>query len=254
MRLVRIAHRGVARYAQAAGDELRLLGGEDLMVLAPTGETVNPGQAVLLAPAAPGKVVAVGLNYRDHALEMGEALPDEPMLFIKPGTSVIGPGDEIVMPPMSRRVDYEAELAVVVGRKASRIGPDEAPAHILGYTCLNDVTARDLQKKDGQWTRAKSFDTFCPIGPAIETDLAPHALHIESRVNGRARQSSTTANLIFGVYTLLSFISHVMTLLPGDVIATGTPPGVGPLAPGDLVEIEIEGIGTLANRVVSRDA
>jgi 2-keto-4-pentenoate hydratase/2-oxohepta-3-ene-1,7-dioic acid hydratase in catechol pathway len=151
---------------------------------------------------------------------------------------------------MSARVDYEAELAIVIGRAAKNVPPGEAASHILGYTCLNDVTARDLQKKDGQWTRAKSFDTFCPMGPSLETEIDPSGLRIEARVNGLVRQSSSTANLIFSVPELLSFISRVMTLLPGDVIATGTPPGVGPLAAGDLVEVEIEGIGILANRAV----
>ena len=250
MRLLRVLYEGGSYYAWAVGDELQLLAGDGLMDLAPTGRAIKHGSARLLAPVAPGKVVAVGLNYRDHALEMGEELPEEPKLFLKPSTSVIGPGAEIVLPPMSRRVDYEAELAVVIGRPARKVSLSEAAGHILGYTCLNDVTARDLQKIDGQWTRAKSFDTFCPLGPAIETGIDPSDLHIELRVNGHVRQSSTTANLIFKPAELVSFISQVMTLLPGDVIATGTPPGIGSLAAGDMVEVEIERIGILTNRVV----
>jgi len=250
MRLLRVLYEGRSHYVWAVGDELQLLAGDDLMDLAPTGRVIKHGSARLLAPVAPGKVVAVGLNYRDHALEMGEELPEEPKLFLKPSTSVIGPGAEIVLPPMSRRVDYEAELAVVIGRPARKVSLSEATGHILGYTCLNDVTARDLQKIDGQWTRAKSFDTFCPLGPAIETGIDPSDLHIELRVNGHVRQSSTTANLIFKPAELVSFISQVMTLLPGDVIATGTPPGIGSLAAGDMVEVEIERIGILTNRVV----
>ncbi|MGE5598203.1 MAG: fumarylacetoacetate hydrolase family protein [Bacteroidota bacterium] len=251
MRLVRILHDGSPRYARAEGDTLFILDGEDLMSLRLSGARIPAAGARFLAPAAPSKVVAVGLNYRDHAREMGEDLPAEPKLFLKPSTSVIGPGEAIVLPPESRRVDYEAELALIVGRRARRIPPAEAENYILGYTCLNDVTARDLQAKDGQWTRAKSFDTFCPLGPAIETKLDPRALRLEARVNGAVRQASSTANLIFSAQEIFSFVSHVMTLLPGDVIATGTPPGVGPLAPGDLVEVEIEGIGTLVNPVVN---
>lgn len=250
MRLVRILFNGKVYYAEDRGDGFHLLSGEDLMSLVPTGEILAKEKARLLAPVTPSKVVAVGLNYRDHALEMNEEIPEEPRIFLKPSTSVIGPGEPIVLPAISRRVDYEAELAVVIGRKARHVRPEEASSYILGYTCLNDVTARDLQRKDVQWTRSKSFDTFCPLGPAVETELDPRDLAIVARVNGVVRQSSRTANLIFSVPELLSFISQVMTLLPGDVIATGTPPGVGPLSPGDRVEVEIEGIGTLANPVV----
>lgn len=205
----------------------------------------------LLAPVLPGKIVAVGLNYRDHAREMGLKLPEEPILFMKPSTSVIGPDEVIRYPAMSSRVDYEAELAVVIGRTCREVRADEAGAYILGYTCFNDVTARDLQTRDGQWTRAKSFDTFAPIGPFIVTDIEnPHALDIRAFVNGEPRQSSNTANLIFNVYELVAFISHVMTLEPGDVIATGTPSGIGPMNRGDEVAVQIEGIGMLKNKVV----
>ena len=203
----------------------------------------------ILAPCLPSKVVAVGLNYTDHAKELGMKVPDEPILFMKPSTSVIGPYDNIAYPAMSKRVDYEAELAVVIKDKTINIEPEEAHTHIFGYTCLNDVTARDLQKKDGQWTRAKSFDTFCPIGPYIVTDINPDNLKIELFLNGQLKQSSSTSNLIFNVRKLVSFISKVMTLFPGDIIATGTPSGIGPLKRRDKVEVVIEKVGRLRNFV-----
>ena len=203
----------------------------------------------LLAPCVPSKVVAVGLNYRDHAAELKMEVPDEPIIFLKPPTTVIGPGEAIALPPASSQVDYEAELAVIVKDRIRSVSPDEAGGHILGYTCANDVTARDLQKKDGQWTRAKSFDTFCPLGPWIETDLDPADLLVESYLNGERRQSSRTSRLLFPVPYLVSFISSIMTLFPGDVILTGTPSGIGPMRPGDEVEGRIEGIGSLKNNV-----
>jgi 2-keto-4-pentenoate hydratase/2-oxohepta-3-ene-1,7-dioic acid hydratase in catechol pathway len=203
-----------------------------------------------LAPALPGKIIAVGLNYRDHALELGLALPDEPIIFMKPSTSVIGPGDVIIYPAQSNRVDYEAELAVVISRQCRNVPVHEAKDVILGYTCFNDVTARDLQVKDSQWTRAKSFDTFAPLGPWIVTDIAdPNNLTITSRLNGEIKQSSNTNNLIFNVFKLIEFISSVMTLEKWDIIATGTPAGIGPMQRGDEIEIAIEGIGALTNRV-----
>ena len=203
----------------------------------------------LLAPCRPSKIVAVGLNYRDHAEELHLSLPEEPLLFLKPSTSIIGPEDTIMLPPQSERVDYEAELAVVIGKQARRITSDRAKDYILGYTCLNDVTARDLQNKDGQWTRAKGFDTFSPLGPWIETDLDPSDLAISLLLNGETKQQSRTSNLIFDVFRLVEFISHIMTLMPGDVIATGTTSGIGPMKDGDTVEVRIEGIGSLINHV-----
>ena len=204
----------------------------------------------LLAPALPGKIIAVGLNYRDHALEMGLELPAEPIIFMKPSTSVIGPGDEIIYPAQSNRVDYEAELAVVISKQCRNVRVHDAGDVVLGYTCLNDVTARDLQVKDSQWTRAKSFDTFAPLGPWIVTDIDnPNNLAITSRLNGEIKQSSNTNNLIFNVFGLIEFISSVMTLEKWDIIATGTPAGIGPMVRGDEVEIAIEGIGALINRV-----
>jgi len=207
----------------------------------------------LLSPCLPSKIVALGVNYRDHAEEMKMKLPEEPILFLKPPTSVIGPGGKIILPRMSKRVDYEAELAIVIKKEAKEVTEEKATEFILGYTCLNDVTARDLQAVDGQWTRSKSFDTFAPIGPWIVTDIDPHRLEISSYLNGERKQHSNTKNLIFGPHQLVSFISRVMTLLPGDVVATGTPSGIGPMAVGDKIEIVIEGIGTLSNTVVAKE-
>ncbi len=205
----------------------------------------------LLSPCLPSKIVALGLNYRDHAEEVKMRIPEEPLLFLKPSTSVIGPGDEIIYPKMSGQVDYEAELAVVIGKTARAVPEERASEYILGYTCFNDVTARDLQSKDKQWTRGKGFDTFAPIGPWIVTGIDPHHLDIASYLNGERRQYSNTENLIFGPGRLVSFISHVMTLLPGDVIATGTPSGIGPMAVGDTIEVVIQGIGDLKNTIVA---
>jgi len=204
----------------------------------------------LLPPCLPSKVVAVGLNYRDHAEELGLAIPEEPILFMKPSTSVIGPDDMIILPPQSTRVDYEAELAIVMSKSARNVPREKAQEYILGFTCLNDVTARDLQSKDGQWTRSKSFDTFCPIGPWIDTEIDASDLKIELVLNGEIKQKSRTSNLIFNCAVLVEFISAVMTLHPGDVIATGTTSGIGPMGPGDTVEVRVEGIGSLVNRTV----
>lgn len=214
-----------------------------------TDELFDPNQVRVLAPVLPSKIVAVGLNYRSHAEETGMALPTEPMLFMKPTTSVIGPGETIHLPGQSRRVDYEAELGVVIGKAARNLDEEAAAGAILGYTCANDVTARDLQAKDVQFTRAKGFDTFCPLGPHIETDVDATALDISCRVNGEVKQKGNTSDLVFGPPALVAFISSVMTLLPGDVILTGTPAGIGPLADGDTVEVELSEIGVLRNSV-----
>lgn len=197
----------------------------------------------------PTKVVLVGLNYKDHARELQMPLPDEPILFLKPPTAVIGPEESIVYPAQSKRVDYEAELAVVIKDKCKDLEPDEVMEHVEGFTCLNDVTARDLQRKDVQWTRAKSFDTFCPVGPKIVRDIEPNNVKIQSYLNGELRQDSNTSNFIFNTEELVSFVSKVMTLLPGDIVATGTPSGIGAMKRGDTIEIKIEGIGTLRNYV-----
>jgi len=249
MRLVRFLVRGRAAYGIAGSDEIAELDGEGYGSLTSIRALHRKAEVSLLAPCTPTKIVAVGLNYRDHAGELGMQVPEEPILFLKPPTSVLGPGQSIVRPAMSSQVDYEAELGIVIRDRVSRISPAEARGHILGYTCANDVTARDLQKRDGQWTRAKSFDTFCPVGPWIETDLDPGDLRVESFLNGERRQSSRTSQFIFGVDHLVSFISQVMTLEPGDLIITGTPAGIGPMHAGDEVEVRIEGIGSLFNTV-----
>jgi 2-keto-4-pentenoate hydratase/2-oxohepta-3-ene-1,7-dioic acid hydratase in catechol pathway len=208
------------------------------------------GKIKILPPSEPTKIVLVGLNYKDHAKELKMKLPKEPIIFLKPNTSVIAHKEAIVYPQGVRRLDYEAELAIVIGRECKNIKEKEARKYIFGYTCLNDVTGRDLQKKDTQWTRAKSFDSFCPLGPYLETEIDSEALKIRSYLNGKLKQNSSTENLIFSVEYLVSFISKIMRLLPGDVISTGTPPGVGPMQKGDIVEIEIEGIGRLKNNVI----
>lgn len=201
----------------------------------------------IFPPVTPSKIVCVGLNYRDHAEELNMDIPTEPILFIKPSTAVVGHLDPIIYPPSSNHVDYEAELAVVISKKAHKVREEYAGRYINGYTVLNDVTARDLQSKDGQWTRAKSFNTFCPIGPCIETDINPNKVDISLTLNGAVKQNSNTKNMIFSPEKLVEFISHIMTLNTGDLIATGTPPGVGPMKVGDTVEAEVEGIGSLKN-------
>ncbi|MBN1221669.1 MAG: fumarylacetoacetate hydrolase family protein [Candidatus Aminicenantes bacterium] len=208
-------------------------------------------EVILLAPVRPTKIVALGRNYKDHAAEMGASLPEEPLIFLKPATCLVGPDEIIVYPKMSKRVDFEGELAVVIRKKARLLGDeDDVDDYILGYTCFNDVTARDLQSKDVQFTRGKSFDTFAPCGPCVVTDIDPGNLKIKTFLNGKLRQSGNTKNLIFPVPHLVKFISQIMTLNPGDLIATGTPAGIGPMVPGDRVDVQIEGIGVLSNRVM----
>lgn len=217
----------------------------------PTGERHELADVRLLAPVIPrSKVVCVGRNYADHAAELGNEVPAEPLLFLKPNTSVVGPGDGIVYPRQSHEVHHEAELAVVIGKLCKDLAPERVADVVFGYTCANDVTARDLQTSDGQWSRAKGFDTFCPLGPWIETDLDPSDLAVTCTVGEELRQAGRTKQMVFDVATIVSYVSEAFTLLPGDVILTGTPPGVGPLEVGDAVSVAIEGIGTLTNRVV----
>ncbi len=249
MKLIRFLDQDRPSCGILNGDEVVALEGDFFTHLRPLRTFRTFSQIQLLPPCTPSKVVAVGLNYRDHAKELNLPVPDTPIVFLKPPTAVIGPGDVVLYPAASSQVDYEAELGVVMKDRAKNISPADAREHILGYTCANDVTARDLQKKDGQWTRAKSFDTFCPVGPWIETDLNPDDLLIESYLNGARQQSSRTSQLIFTVDYLVSFISGIMTLEPGDLIITGTPAGIGPMKPGDEIEIRIEGIGSLKNTV-----
>ncbi len=213
------------------------------------GEAINLNEVKILPVSMPTKIIAVGLNYQDHANEMEKIIPDEPLLFMKPNSAVIAHNEEIIMPSISKRVDYEGELAVVIGKKCKNIKEEEVDNYILGYTCFNDVTARDLQEKDGQYTRSKSFDTFAPVGPWMENDIDVNNLEIETKLNGRTVQKSNTSNMKFKPKFLVSYISKIMTLFPGDIIATGTPSGVGPLQHGDCVEVAIEGIGTLKNTV-----
>lgn len=251
MKIVRYRDGSAIKWGVVEGDAIREMEGDPFGRFHPASKTKNIGELTLLAPCLPSKIVALGLNYRDHAEEVKMALPKEPLLFMKPSTSVIGPGEAVVYPKKSKRVDYEAELAVVIGKRAKAVPEERAAEYILGYTCLNDVTARDLQPKDGQWTLAKGFDTFAPLGPWILSDIDPSHLEISSYLNGERRQHSNTKNLIFSPHRLVSYISHVMTLLPGDVIATGTPSGIGPMAVGDRVDVVIEGIGTLSNTVIA---
>ena len=251
MRLVRFRFGDRIATGALDGDEVRLLRGTFFEAPIPTGQSVPAADVRLLAPVLPSKVVAVGKNYAEHAAEMGGEVPEEPLLFLKPSTAVIGPGDPIAYPSISKRMDYEGELACVIGQVVRRMASEEAGKAILGYTCANDVTLRDLQGSDGQWTRAKGFDTSCPLGPWVETELDPADVALETRVNGEVRQSARTAQLAFDPAELVAFISSFMTLLPGDVVLTGTPAGVGPLEVGDEVQVSIEGIGTLANTVVA---
>jgi 2-keto-4-pentenoate hydratase/2-oxohepta-3-ene-1,7-dioic acid hydratase in catechol pathway len=236
--------------AQLAGHPLG--GSSDDIKL--TGTRFAVRDVRLLAPILPSKVVCIGKNYADHAREMGGEPPAEPVIFLKPSTSVVGPGDPILRPTrLSTRIDYEGELAVVIGRVCREVPADRVPEVIFGYTCANDVTARDLQTRDGQWARAKGFDTFCPLGPWIETDLDPADVGLTTRLNGEVKQDSRTSLLLHGVSALVEYVSQVMTLLPGDVLLTGTPAGIGPMGSGDEVSVTVEGIGSLTNPVSDRD-
>lgn len=229
-----------------------LINGHPFGDLVPEGRIIPLADTRLVAPVLPSKIVAVGKNYADHAKEMGGEPPLSPLIFLKPSTSIIGPGEAIALPWQSEKVEHESELAVVIGRLCSDVPAERAHEVILGYTCANDVTARDLQHSDGQWSRAKGFDTFCPIGPWIETDLDIDDALITCTVNGVLRQSGSTSGMVHDVAALIAYISSVMTLIPGDLILTGTPAGVGPIAAGDTVNIAIEGIGSLTNSVVDR--
>jgi 2-keto-4-pentenoate hydratase/2-oxohepta-3-ene-1,7-dioic acid hydratase in catechol pathway len=251
LRLARFLYKGVTRYGIVEDDVVTVATGDIESGFRKGEEQYRLDEVRLLPPCIPSKIIAIGLNYKAHAAEFNKELPEEPMIFMKPPTAVIGHGDEIVYPAhMSRRVDFEGELAVVIGMEARMVAEEDAEAFIFGYTCFNDVTARDLQKTDKQYARAKGFDTFAPMGPWIETDLDPLDVRIESYLNGEKRQDTSTADMIFNTYRIVSFVSQVMTLLPGDVIATGTPSGVGKMKPGNTVEIRIKGIGSLVNRVV----
>lgn len=249
MKIVRLLYRQEPRYGLLKGDQVEIIHGLPFDGIDVTGVSLAFSKAEILSPVDPSKILAVGLNYKDHARELGMEVPIEPHLFMKPISSLVGPGESILYPEMSSEVDFEAELVIVVGKIAGSIRAEEAADYIFGYTCGNDITARDIQRKDKQWTRAKGFDTFCPVGPHIETDLDTSNIYIRSRLNSELRQDGNTKEMAFDVFHLISYISEVMTLYPGDIILTGTPFGVGSMSVGDSVEVEIEGIGVLQNRV-----
>lgn len=255
-RLARIRHGNRVLAAELKGEEAHvltsLLPGSDGAAPTATGEVLPVSEVTFLAPVTPSKVVAVAVNYRLHAIEMGRELPKEPLFFIKPSTTVIGPGDTIRLPPDSAEVHFEAELGLVVSRTLCRATVAEARESVLGVTAANDVTARDLQRSIGHFTRSKGYDTFCPVGPDIVAGLDPRDLRVSCRVNGKTTQDSRSSDMVFGPYELLSFISNIMTLNPGDLVITGTPSGVGPIRDGDVVEVEIEGVGVLSNPVAAR--
>ncbi len=250
MKIVRFNTEGSVKYGILTGQRIQAIKGGLFGSLQTTGISYQLRQVRLLAPCVPSKVVAVGRNYRSHAAEVNQPLPDVPFIFLKPSTSVIGPEENIIYPEASHQVDYEGELGVVIKKRAWQVSAAKALDYVLGYTCFNDVTARDIQSHEKQSTRAKIFDTFAAVGPLIETELDPAKAAVETYLNGELKQQDNTRNLIFPVTELISFASHVVTLLPGDVIATGTPSGIGPMQPGDTIEVRIAGIGTLRNHVV----
>jgi 2-keto-4-pentenoate hydratase/2-oxohepta-3-ene-1,7-dioic acid hydratase in catechol pathway len=251
MKIYRFKHKDKISYGILKEDKLYLVEGSVYRKFKTAKKGIPVGHVTLLPPVMPSKIVAIGLNYKDHAMERGKPLPEEPLIFLKPSTAIVGPNDIIIYPPITKRVDFEGELALILKKKASRLHPDdEANDYILGYSCFNDVTARDLQTKDVQFTRAKSFDTFAPVGPCIATDIDPSRLRIKTFLNGKLKQSGNTRNLIFSIPFLVRFVSNIMTLNPGDIITTGTPAGIGPMVPGDRVDVQIEGIGTLSNKVM----
>lgn len=255
VRIVRVLHEGNPRYGVIDGAEVALIEPHPFAAHRPTGERLPLEGLRLLAPVIPSKVVCVGKNYAAHAAEMGGDVPDEPLFFLKPSSAVIGPGDPIRLPTdLAEEFHHEAELAVVIGALLQQVSPEEALSGVLGYTCANDVTARDLQRRESQWFRAKGFDSSCPLGPAITTELDTSALGVRCLVDGEVRQDGSTADLVFGIGRLLSEISQYTTLLPSDVVLTGTPSGVGPILPGETVRVEIDGIGALDNPVVDRAA
>ena len=249
VKYIRFEKNRLVQYGILERDIIRVIKGVPFDIAIPTKSQLNIKDVKMLAPVTPSKIIAVGLNYTDHAKELNMPLPEEPVIFLKPSSSVIGPYETIYYPRAVKRVDYEAEMAIVIKKRVRNVLYEKAGNYIFGYTCLNDVTARDLQKKDGQWTRAKSFDTFCPTGPYIETEIDASSLKIESFVNKSLKQSSNTSKMIFDCKKLVAFVSGIMTLEAGDVIATGTPAGVGPLKAGDEVEIRIEKLGSLINKV-----
>jgi 2-keto-4-pentenoate hydratase/2-oxohepta-3-ene-1,7-dioic acid hydratase in catechol pathway len=251
VRIARYARDGEVAFGVVEGDEVAEIASHPFGTIEFTGVRSRLDDVRLLAPVLPSKVVAIGKNYADHATEMGGDVPESPLIFLKPSTAVIGMGDPIARPSSSSRVDFEGELAVVIGRLCRDVPEQRASEVVLGYTCGNDVTARDQQRADGQFTRAKGYDSFCPLGPWVETVLDPADLRVVTRVNGEIKQDGRTSQMVHDVATQIAFISGIMTLLPGDVILTGTPAGVGPIVAGDRVSVEIEGVGELTNPVVA---
>jgi 2-keto-4-pentenoate hydratase/2-oxohepta-3-ene-1,7-dioic acid hydratase in catechol pathway len=251
MRLVRFRHgdRIATGAIQPGSDTIQVIAGTFFQDPLPTGDEIPIDDVMLLAPVLPSKLVCVGKNYAAHAAEFGMEVPEEPLLFLKPSTAVVGPGDAIRLLPINRRTDYEGELAVVIGRLARNVRAEDASRFILGFTCANDVTLRDLQRPDDQWTRAKGFDGSCPLGPWIETSVDPTDAIVETRLNGEVVQHASTIDMVFGVAELIEYVTAFMTMLPGDVLLTGTPEGVGPITAGDTVEVEVDGVGTLRNEV-----
>lgn len=254
MKLCRFEVDGNVQYGIVEGESVRSLGTQSFVdaeaAAAAAASAALPLASVkLLSPVQPGKIIGVGRNYADHAKELGNQVPKDPLLFLKPPSSVVGPGASVELPEDSERVDFEGELAIVIGQTGRHIAPADWRKYVFGFTCADDVTARDLQKKDGQFTRGKGFDTFCPLGPWIDTDLDPADLELTTKINGEVKQSARTSQMIFDLPTLIAYISRIMTLEPGDVILTGTPSGVGPLQPGDRVEVSIDGLGTLIHFV-----
>ena len=251
MRLLRFRHgeRISTGAVQPGSDTVQVIAGTFFEDPLPTGEEVSIDDVMLLAPVLPSKLVCVGKNYAAHAAEFGMEVPEEPLLFLKPSTAVVGPGDPIRLLPINERTDYEGEMAVVMGRLAKNVRAEDASRYILGFTCANDVTLRDLQRTDDQWTKAKGLDGSCPLGPWIETSVDPTDVLVETRLNGDVVQRASTSEMVFGVAELIEYITTFMTLLPGDVLLTGTPEGVGRVRSGDVVEVEVEGVGTLRNGV-----
>jgi 2-keto-4-pentenoate hydratase/2-oxohepta-3-ene-1,7-dioic acid hydratase in catechol pathway len=251
MRVARFSLNGEPRFGIVDGPELVVLKGHPLVLgYETTGERVPIKEVKLLAPTIPSKVVCVGKNYADHAAELGIALNDEPTIFFKPSSAIIGPGDAIILPTQSQQIELEAELTIVIGQMAKNVSEDDALDYVWGFTIANDVTARDLQFSDDQWARSKAFDSFCPLGPWIETEFIPDGQLIESRINGEVRQSASIDLMLHNVPKIISYVSHNMTLLPGDIILTGTPAGIAKINSGEIVECEIEGIGNLVNPVI----
>jgi 2-keto-4-pentenoate hydratase/2-oxohepta-3-ene-1,7-dioic acid hydratase in catechol pathway len=253
MKIVRFAIDNKVSYGILNGESIQTVKNKPYRYLKHSDCRYRLSEVKLLSPCTPSKIVALGLNYQSHAKEVKAPIPNTPLIFLKPSTALIGPDDNIIYPSVSNRVDYEGELGVVIRKPAWKVSEDDALDYVLGYTCFNDVTARDLQYEDKQWTRAKSFDTFAAVGPCIETELDPGNVVVETYLDGELKQQGITSDLIYSVPELISFISHIMTLLTGDIIATGTPSGIGPMYPGDTVEIKIEPIGILRNYVIGND-